>query len=140
MILIRASITYALSRLIKAFSTAIEKQATMITEPMLKSEKMLSIFHRISVQNFPSFKGISPVPCDVCFAIQSVRQDVAFTAQLTLGIREDRQESSAPISFTKESAGTVLRLPQPLREAQAWQGLIIGYSNLYAGGAMSLAS
>lgn len=62
---------------------------------MLKSEKMLSIFQRISVQNFPSFKEILPVPCDVCFAIQSVRQDAAITARRALGGREERQESSA---------------------------------------------
>ena len=67
MIFIRSSIRYALSRLINAFRTAIEKEVTMITEPTLKSEKMIRIFHRIAVQNFPSFKRVSPVPCDALF-------------------------------------------------------------------------
>ena len=64
MIFIRASIWYALSRLITTFRTAIEKQVSMITEPMLKSEEMIRIFHRIEVQNFPSFKRVSPLPCN----------------------------------------------------------------------------
>ena len=37
----------------------IEKQATMITEPALKSEKRIRIFHLISVQNFASFKDFT---------------------------------------------------------------------------------
>ena len=67
MIFIRSSIKYALSRLINAFRTAIEKQATMITEPTLKSEEMIRIFHRIAVHNFPSLKRVSPMPCDALF-------------------------------------------------------------------------
>jgi len=39
----------------------------MITEATLKSEKTIRIFHRIAVQNFPSFKRVSPVPCDAWF-------------------------------------------------------------------------
>src|ERR1700743_460459 len=61
MIFIRASIWYALSRLITTFRTAIEKQVSMITEPMLKSEEIIRIFHRIEVQNFPSFKRVLPL-------------------------------------------------------------------------------
>jgi hypothetical protein len=40
---------------------------TVIIEPRLKSEKMIRIFHRIAVHDFPSFKRISPVPCDALF-------------------------------------------------------------------------
>ncbi len=67
MIFIRSSIRYALSRLINTFRTAIEKQVTIITEPMLKSKKMTRIFHRMGVQNFPGFKTVSPGPCDALF-------------------------------------------------------------------------
>jgi len=63
MIFIRASIWYALSRLITTFRTAIEKHVTMVTEPTLKSEEMMRIFHRIDFQRNPSFKRLPPMPC-----------------------------------------------------------------------------